>query len=279
MFRYWDGRQWSPTLSPDPTAPPPGQAPYGQPPYGQGYGTAPEASAPSRRGAIGWWLAAGALVVALVMLVTWAVRLGTGGGGLAGGGGQPTTQVCPPGEYGTPTPMPVQPADGRVHGGGLSFPMLPAPFGPVIPEYGIPFARGTVQQLVVVEEDFDGRGSDWVAPVIVGDLAAGDGFFSPEDGSRIVVDCIVDRFYGDSPVDRVDVVNAPTTIDGREAWLVESQLSFDVPGLVTDGELLLVAIISTGPDSSGIFYASIPDSTPELVDPARQALAGLRVDD
>ncbi|SDB80249.1 hypothetical protein GA0111570_10235 [Raineyella antarctica] len=232
---------------------------------------------PRRRTAIGWWLAAGAVLVALLLLVTWAIRAGTGlSTSGAGRGGQPTTQVCPPGELGTPTPMPVQPADGRVHGGKLSYPELGAPFGPVIPEDQVPFARNAVQQLYVVEADFDGR-SDWVAQVMIGDLLAGDGFFSPEDGSRIVVDCVVDRFYGDSTVTRNDVRNAATTIDGHPAWVVESKLSFNVPGLKTKGERLLVAIVSTGPSSSGIFYASIPDTTPQLLEPARQAMAGLRV--
>ena len=39
-------------------------------------------------------------------------------------------------------------------------------------------------------------------------------------------------------------VDEAATIDGREAWIVESQLSFDIPGLRTKGELLLVAIMS-----------------------------------
>lgn len=213
----------------------------------------------------------------MVLLITWAVRLGTGSTVFGSGGGTaPTAQVCPPGQLDRPTPT-AQPADGRVHGGKLSYPKLGAPFGPVIPELEVPFARNTVQQLVVVEPRFDGT-SDWVAPVMVGDLMAGDGFFSPEDGSRIVVECVVDKFYGDSKVDRKDVRNEAATIDGHPAWVVESNLSFTVPGLTTTGELLIIAIVSTGPDSSGIFYASIPDTTPELVEPARQAMAGLRVD-
>lgn len=262
-------------LSSDPYAPPPGQG--HSPDAHQPYGGAPDPGRSPRRAVAAWWLAVGAVVVALVLLVGWVVRIGTGGTG-SGAGAQPTTQVCPPGEVGTPTPMPAQPADGRVHGGKMSFPMLGEPFGPVIQATDVPFARNTVQQLVVVEPAFDGL-ADWVAQVMVGDLVAGDGFFTPQDGARVVVDCVVDRFYGDSPVDRQDVRNEATTIDGREAWVVESQLSFDVPGLQTDGELLLVAIVSTGPSSSGIFYASIPDTTPDLVEPARQALAGLQVDD
>ena len=73
-------------------------------------------------------------------------------------------------------------------------------------------------------------------------------------------------------------INKATTIDGHDAWVVESQLSFDIRGLQTKGELLLVAIVAAGDESSGLFYASIPDTTPQLVQPARDALKQLKVD-
>jgi len=38
-----------------------------------------------------------------------------------------------------------------------------------------------------------------------------------------------------------------------------------------------VAIVSAG-NRSGLYYASIPDTTPELVQPARDALEQLQVD-
>jgi len=40
---------------------------------------------------------------------------------------------------------------------------------------------------------------------------------------------------------------------------------------------LIVAIVSAG-NRSGLYYASIPDTTPELVEPARDALKNLKVD-
>ena len=113
---------------------------------------------------------------------------------------------------------------------------------------------------------------------------AGDGFFTPEQGSQIGVKCILGAFYGDNPVKSDVKVNEKTTIDGHEAWLVESHLTFDIAGLKTKGELLIVAIVSAG-NRSGLFYASIPDSTPglqvdggKLVQPARDALKNLQVD-
>ena len=58
---------------------------------------------------------------------------------------------------------------------------------------------------------------------------------------------------------------------------MESQLTFDIAGLNTKGELLIVAIVSVG-TTAGLYYASIPDTRPDLVGPAREALKNLKVD-
>ena len=58
---------------------------------------------------------------------------------------------------------------------------------------------------------------------------------------------------------------------------MESQLTFDIPGLEAKGEYLIVAIVSAG-NRSGLYYATIPDTLPELVQPARDTLAQLQVD-
>ena len=39
-----------------------------------------------------------------------------------------------------------------------------------------------------------------------------------------------------------------------------------------------MVIIDTGPESASLYYASIPDTVPELVDDARQVLDNLKVD-
>ena len=92
-----------------------------------------------------------------------------------------------------------------------------------------------------------------------------------------MVRCILGTFYGNNEVNSDVKVNRAVTIDGHDGWEVESQLTFDIPGLKTKGELLLVAIVSTGV-TAGLYYASIPDSRPELVQPAREALKNLKVD-
>jgi hypothetical protein len=208
-----------------------------------------------------------------------AIRAVTGGetGTTGAPPGQPSQDACPPQITPSPSEPPNQPADGRVHGGPVSYPMLGEPWGAPQVDDRVPFGSDVQSQVVGVELNYDGAGSSWVASILVGELQAGDGFFTPEQGSQIVVKCILGKFYGNNPVKSDIKVNEKTTIDGHEAWLVESQLTFDIAGLKTKGELLIVAIVSAG-NRSGLFYASIPDTTPELVQPARDALQNLQVD-
>jgi hypothetical protein len=308
LFRYWDGNAWSAAVSPNPSAPPPsqglvgpgtpqqggqpygqggqddgqgGQPTYGQPPYGQEHGSAYAnyQQLEKKKSPIGWWIAGAALVIGIIIVAVIAIRAVTGGTdpGTAGGPvGQPSQDVCPPQITASPNPG-TDPADGRVHGGPVSYPQLGSPWGPPQGENRVPFGTDVQTQLVGVEINYDGSGKNWVASVLVGELQAGDGFFTPEQGSQIVVKCILGAFYGNNPVNSNVKVNEKTTIDSHEAWLVESQLTFDIAGLETKGELLIVAIVSAG-NRSGLYYASIPDTTPELVQPAREALAQLQVD-
>ena len=310
LFRYWDGNAWSAATSPNPSAPPPtqglvaggtpqqgGQPAYGQsgqPAYGQGeqpgYGQSPYGQDYSgayanyqelekKKSPIGWWIAGGALVIVIIVVAVLAIRAVTGGDtGTAGGPvAQPSQDACPPQSTASPEAPASHPADGRVHGGPLSYPQLGPPWGAPTGENRVPFGSDVQQQMVLDQANFDGQGTNWVASILVGELQAGDGFFTPEQGSQIVVKCILGAFYGDNLLNSNVKVNEKTTIDGHEAWLVESQLTFDIPGLEAKGEYLIVAIISAG-NRSGLYYATIPDTLPELVQPARDTLAQLQVD-
>ena len=314
LFRYWDGKAWSAATSPNPTAPPPspglgsapasseasagssgyaaqasGQQPYhAGSPYGQQYGQGqqPLGANPAayanyqqvqkKRSPVGWWVAGAALIVAIIVAAVLALRAVGGGGSVAGEpGGQPSSEVCPAETPETATP-PAQSNDGRVHGGPLSYPRLGSPWGPPQTDTRVPFGRDVQSQVVIVEPNYQ-LGSQWVASILVGELQAGDGFFTPEQGSQIVVKCILGRFYGDNPVESEVKVNKQTDIDGHDAWLVESHLTFNIEGLRTKGETLIVAIVAA-PNSSGLYYASIPDTTPQLLPVAREMLKELKVD-
>lgn len=309
LYRYWDGQAWSAATSPNPMAPPPsqglvqgmaqptGQNPYGststsqnrpgqtqgsQSPYAYGQGQ-PGAYADfqqtqQRKSPVGWWIAAAALLVVIVVIGVIAVRAigGSALTGSGGGGSQPTSDVCPTSSLDPSSSAAPHPNDGRVHGGPVSYPQLGSPWS--APEYDdrVPFGRDVQKQQVMDQENYDGNRS-WVASVLVAELMAGDGFYTPEQGAHIVVRCILGAFYGDNPVTSDVTVDKATKVDGHDAWQVESKLSFDIKGLNAKGELLIVTVVNAG-ESSGLYYASIPDTQPELVQPAREALADLQVD-
>lgn len=199
--------------------------------------------------------------------------LGGGLGELAGApGGDASANACPqPQANGTPAP---QPNDGRVHSGPVSYPMLPAPWEAPALENDVPFGRDVWQQFVETEQTPDMR---WGAAVMVGELVAGDGFFAPKDGAEIVLRCVTGTFYGDAEVTRHDTRSEPLTIDGHDAWLMASDLSFAIPGIEATNELLTVVIIDLGNGSAGLFASSVPGNAPQYNAPAQQALTGLRV--
>lgn len=283
LYRYWDGRAWSAATSPNPSSPPPtqvigsppalGHQPSAQQPYGHGTAYTGYPTTAKKKSSIGWWLGAAALLVVIVLISTLVIRGVSGSGVTGSGSGQPSQGACP--EQKATSPSPAQP-DGRVHGGPVSYPRLGSPWEAPQPEFRVPFGSDVQVQQVLVEPHYQ-PDKNWVASVLVGELQAGDGFFTPQQGAQVVVKCILGEFYDDNEVTSKEKVNKATTIDGHQAWLVESQLSFDIPNLKTTGELLIVAIVSTG-SSAGLFYASIPDTTPQLVPPARDALKKLTVD-
>ncbi|HHU39719.1 MAG TPA: DUF2510 domain-containing protein [Propionibacterium sp.] len=298
MFRWWDGSQWTPQLTATPWAAPP-QADPTQP-FAATTNTGPLPMQDSRatqqytaydyasddsgqqRSGRGPLLVLGAVVVLLVALVVGSLWL-LGGGRLGPLGGErpasnPTADICPRRSATQVSPTPHVNPPGRVQGGRLSYPQLGDPWGSVLPETRVPFGSDVYGQSVMIEPNYDGRGNSWVAALVVGELVAGDGFFSPEQGAEIVTRCVLGVFYGDAEVDRTDRVNQATTVDGREAWLVEMHLTFDIPNLKEKGETAIIMVVATGTESSSLYYASIPDSRPDLLAVARQVQGQLKVE-
>ncbi|WP_392508060.1 DUF2510 domain-containing protein [Naumannella halotolerans] len=290
MFRFWNGTAWSQELSPTPHAPAPGtgpargqqpSAPGAQPQGGQyaPHGSNPYAVRQPRSGAL-WWVLGSVLALALIVgAVIILPQLLTGRSVIdtdPGGGGATPQSLCPPQPSEYPTVPPAQ-GDGRVHAGGMSYPELGSPWSAPSSETRVPFGRDAQTQTVLVEEGYDGF-SSWVASVLIAELAAGDGFFSPEQGSEIVSECIVGSFYGDAEVTRDDQRNEAITIDGKDGWIVESHLTFDIEGLETKGETMIVVIVKTSDVTSALYYASIPDTTPELLQPAEDLIDELQVE-
>lgn len=267
-YRYWDGSTWTNQVTSQPTGPGTNQPN----PSGTGDGGIPA----TRKAGSGrrWLVALIAAAIALVVIIVLAVR---GLDGVISGvpgvpGGQPSDNVCPrPEADSSPTP---QPNDGRVHSGPLSYPKLPAPWGEPTVADDVPFGRDVQQQFVQTERTSK---LNWGAAVMVGELLAGDGFFAPKDGAEIVLRCVTGTFYGDAEVTRHDTKSQAMKIDGHDAWIMESDLSFAIPELEATNELLTVVIIDLGNGTAGLFASSVPGNAPQYNEPARRAMQSLRL--
>lgn len=165
----------------------------------------------------------------------------------------------------------------RVRSGLLSYPRLPAPFGAPIPDSRTPFGHDVQSQQALVERSADGE-TTWVAWALIARLMAGDGFYGPEQGAEIVADCVVALFYDNHEIDRTDIRREAITVDGHQAYLIESHLTFDIPGIETKGETMIVVVVDVGQQGeAGLFYGTIPDTSPQFLQPVRDTLAGLQV--
>ena len=191
------------------------------------YGTAAYANyqeIQKKKSPVGWWIAGAALVIVIIVVAVLAIRAVTGGDtGTAGGPvAQPSQDACPPESTASPEAPASHPADGRVHGGPVSYPTARLARGVRRePDNRVPFGSDVQSQMVPVEPNYDGQGHNWVASVLVGELQAGDGFFTPEQGSQIVVKCILGKFYGNNPVNSNVKVNEkppPSTATRPGSW-------------------------------------------------------------
>ena len=67
------------------------------------------------------------------------------------------------------------------------------------------------------------------------------------------------------------------TVDGHDAWIMDSDLSFSIPELEATNELLTVVIVDLENGSAGLFASSVPGNSPQYNEPAQQAMEGLQV--
>lgn len=172
----------------------------------------------------------------------------------------------------SPTPPPaLEPdADGRVHGGGLSFPALPEPWRAAPPYLDVDDEVG--QELVVAPS---GRGP-YVACVFLAALPERFGYAGPDDldaaGQACADELLVTYYPHQHPTDRRSVTQE---IDGHAAWRTEVVLEIDDEHLPFAREDALVVLVDLGNGSAGLLYASLPDV--EQVPSIAEVLDRLRV--
>ena len=299
LYRWWTGSAWREAVTPHPQGTPPPvtavepPAGYGSAGYGPATGSGQTPGAygvpgytypkQKRSGALAWWLVALAAVVALVVVIAFVVRGVTGGSvpGLPGlPGNNPSStyspDICPPASDQT-TPPTAEPQSGWISSGRLAFPEMGGEWQTQY-DNRVPWGSLAMEQIVLVQAGYDGNtGHDWVASVLVSDLYVGDGFASTKVAAETVLKCVLGIYYSDTTVNQQEISSAKHDVDGHNGWLIETQLNFDIPGLETKGERVLLMVVQTGTDDYGLFYASIPDMRNDLLPDARQAMASLKV--
>lgn len=169
-----------------------------------------------------------------------------------------------------PTPMPVLEPDehGRVHGGGLTFPVLPEDlWRPASPYLDADDETG--QEMVVAAS---GRGP-YVACVFLAALPERFDYTGPSDLERTgtaFTEELIKAFYPHEHPRSRDVMT--DDIDGRPAWRTEVALDIDDQYLSFTNEYVLVALVDVvdgdGQPSAGVAYASLPevDAVPSVAD-------------
>ena len=270
-FRFWDGRTWSAELTGDPRTRPPGAATSTDPAARETIEIGARRPVRSRV----WLTGLIAGLVVLVVVVGLVVR-SVGGGLEVGDPGPPqstsTRELCPlPAVAGPSAAL----GGDRVVSGSLSYPRLGAPFNAPNDDNRVPYGREIRSQEATVEARPDGT-LLWVAQILIARLTAGDGFFAVQDGATIIADCVTGLFYGNVAVQRTDLRNEAITLSGRDGWLIEAHLTFDVPDIKTTGETMIIIVVETD-DGAGLFYGSLPDTSPQYNTMIRAALSELRV--
>ena len=155
---------------------------------------------------------------------------------------------CP---VGNPTARQPHPTDGRIHGGGLSFPKT-AGFTPTEQQPYFTWAYDVAGQDRPVEEQ-------WNSTYVVGALPTFDGFESPKQSAELVMDCTVSSGLYEGFTGRTDVSSTSIVVDKRKAWAILSEVRVDDPRVSVPGDTVVVIVVDTGsPESLAMFWACVP---------------------
>jgi hypothetical protein len=271
-YRHWDGTQWSAETTDDPRRPPP----------------APPAST-QRRSLAFWVVAAAAVLVVLVIIAVVLATVLRSIGPITAPPNPPPTVVGGDDTSPTPTPTPTptasptpsrsaspsrstgtpaplvrcplgipnlraaHPVDNRVYGGNLSFPAEPT-FEPATEEPRMSFAWDVTQQALPVNAT-----PLWIAQLAVGQLRASDGFVhDPKNTAQSFLQCALtgEMYQPYAPVSKERRSQA-VTIDGREGWLIETDITVTAPGLAFPGDRTIFIVVRDG-KNWGIFFGAVP---------------------
>lgn len=288
--RFWDGRGWTSQTSALPGDAGAGGAGGGHP---QRPGRPPVPAGRRRRGT--WLWAVLALVVAVAVIVG-VVRLVsvpdaasagpepsstvTGWDETSQPSTPPTTSASPetterassvPCPVGDPAEQMAHPADGRIHGGKLSF----AP----VSSYSEPETAYAVSWWYDAQRQRQQTEPTWESWFGVGQIARAGAFATPRDASVHSLECIIRPELFSGFASRTDVSSAAVTIGGKRGWRLSSEIRVNDPGLSVEGDVVTIVVIDDGrADFLSAFISVVPIGDAERGPIAAKVEKSLAVD-
>ena len=294
-YRFWDGQAWAPTTSTNLPGAGPAPAP--------GSANAPRTGR-SRRPLV---LAVAAAVLVLAVVGALVVRggnqpivdVGVSPSPTAPGGNDTTPAPTPrrhrppapprpprrarsrarprsatagPCPVGDPFTRQDHPRDGRVHGGGLSFPRQPGWQDPGVQASAFTWAYDLGEtDIQLAQTRF--------ASYAVGAVSVADGFEDPRSAAELIMRCTVGSALYSSVTGTTDLVDEETTVDGYRAWSLRADVQTYDARTSYQGDTVQITVVDLGsPESLAFFWGSAPIGDEAFQARLDQAVEQLGVD-
>jgi hypothetical protein len=299
-YRYWDGQAWSQMTTTQPSAPaapaPPPQQPQQPQQPATSYAPQPPQYQPAwsptpppggKGGGSRTVLVVVAAIVVLAILGVggfFGIRALTGddspkgGDDAAGGPSDGPSQTiratgiqCTGGKPAPTTDPGTAPTS--ISGGGLTIPLLDGYTVDPDVSRALTFADDIPVQYAQVE-------AKWVSEYAVGGLPRANGFDSTEQAAEVVMQCLTtnkDVYAGFSG--RKDLTREKTTVDGKPAYRITSEIRVDNPDVTAEGDVTSVIVVDTGDAASyGVFLGVVPIGDSTRIAQEEQTIKAITVD-
>ena len=163
---------------------------------------------------------------------------------------------CPPGNPVAPNEI----RNGRVLGGGLSFP-VPDGYRPSEQnKLAFEWLHG-VSGVERTTESHPRQKSGWVSMLVAGSLEKADGYTSPEQAALSLTGCMASspRMYRSHVSDR-QLSSEALEVDGQDAWVVRHEVRIEDEIVRTEGDHIVVVVVDLGDDEEqyGVVTGFVP---------------------
>jgi hypothetical protein len=178
------------------------------------------------------------------------------------------SQPCPVGD---PSSRQPHPADGRVHGGGLSFPTQSG------------WDRLTQTRHFSWAYDVGGLDRavepEWFAILAVGALSTVDGFETPEQAAEAVMECTATSTFYPGFTDRNDLEAESVTVGGHPGWRIRSEIRVDSDATTLPGDVVEVIVVDVdSPESLAMFWGGVPIGNQAMIGQLDRVAKSLQAD-